>query len=221
MSYDYDIYAEGDTIDADATYTYKSWGWYASTDYLGNNTYLDTLMENKTVDGLNKMVVAVLDTGINTSHVMFNDRILTQFARNFTTESTSDNVQDYNGHGSHVSGTIAEGTLSNVKILPLKVLMQNGKGKVSFIVNAINYAMSIKTQIENQGYDFKIMNMSIGIDYSSSTNSVSSNAYTVNDSLSGAVEEAYRKGIIFVVSAGNDCANTATAVPANVDCAIT
>ncbi len=221
LSYDYDIYAEGDTIETDATYTYKSWGWDASTDYLGNNTYLDTLMENKTVDGLNKMVVAVLDTGINTSHVMFNGRILTQFARNFTTESTSDNVQDYNGHGSHVSGTIAEGTLSNVKILPLKVLMQNGKGKVSFIVNAINYAMSIKTQIENQGYDFKIMNMSIGIDYSSSTNSVSSNAYTVNDSLSGAVEEAYRKGIISVVSAGNDCANTATAVPANVDCAIT
>lgn len=221
LSYDYDIYTEGETIETDATYTYKSWGWNASTDYLGNNTYLETLMETNTVQTLNKMVVAVLDTGINTSHVMFKDRILTQFARNFTTESTETNVQDLNGHGSHVSGTIAEGTLANVKILPLKVLMQNGKGKVSFIVNAVNYAVSIKKQIEAQGYDFKIMNMSIGIDYSSSTNSASSNAFTVNDTLSGAIIEAYGKGIISVVSAGNDCANTATAVPANVDCAIT
>lgn len=215
VMYDYkttinDDFTTSEYVTIDST-SYNSWGWKAQNDYLGANSYLTTLMETVGESNLNSQVVAVLDTGINTSHDLFEGRILTDYAKNFVPISgygTIVNSRDYeddNGHGTHVSGTIAEITPSSVMILPLRVLDGDGNGYVSYITNAIEYAIQTKATLESQGYIFKVMNMSIGVSSSSSaTGQASTNATTISKlNLSAWVEEAYDNGLLSVVSAGN------------------
>lgn len=201
-------------VEIDASYTYNSWG----ASYIGYETYVNSMLSAVAETDLSNVVVAVLDSGINTSHVLFEGRILHAYARSWVTETVTTQYayEDMCGHGTHVSGTIAEATLSNVKILPLKVLNAAGKGYVSSIVSAINYAITLSN---SSLPGLKVMNMSIGVDDSSSADGESVSARST--SLTNAVVNAYNNGVLSVVSAGNENRNTAYAVPANVDCAIT
>lgn len=207
---------EVEEIEVDSSYTYNSWG----ASYVGYQTYVSSLLANNEQESLQEVVVAVLDSGINTSHVLFEGRILHQYAKNWINETVSTNYayEDMNGHGTHVSGVIAEATLSNVKILPLKVLNSEGRGLVTSIIDAIEYATTLaKTSLPG----LKVMNMSIGVDDSKSTQGNGLSVGAKSTSLSNAVIDAYNDGVISVVSAGNENRNTSYAVPANVDCAIT
>lgn len=197
---------EDNATESNANLSYRSWG----ADYVGYSNYTDTMLRLYEQQNLQDMTVAVVDSGINASHELFSGRLLTPYAKNFTEETS---YNDLNGHGTHVSGTIAEATLSNVKILPLKVLNYAGKGYVASIVEAIEYAITLK----ETGLNITVMNMSIGIDTSSSTRNVS----VQNVALENVVIDAYNAGIIPVVSAGNDSTNTSYACPANVNEAIT
>lgn len=95
------------------------------------------------------IVVAVIDTGIDTNHPDLKDRIIG--GRNFTTDFQGDPdlFEDNNGHGTHVSGTIAAslnqqgvaGVAPKAQILTLKALTGEGSGKYDWIINAINYAV--------------------------------------------------------------------------------
>ena len=51
------------------------------------------------------VVIAILDTGIDTDHPDLKDRIIG--GKNFTREGRSGDIEDRNGHGTHVAGTIA------------------------------------------------------------------------------------------------------------------
>ncbi len=216
VSYDYVVHAEGwdEEVSADASYTFQSWGYYSSADYVGVNAYLSSLAD---FGGLStELTVAVLDSGIFPEHEIFDGRIQAAYARNFTTESstTSCSYKDLNSHGTHVSGTIAEATPSNVKILPLKVLDSTGEGYVSWIINAINYATSIAKQI-----NLKVLNMSLGV---GEADSVPSEVRAASSqTLSDAIRSATAEGVACVVSAGNKHQDTANVSPANIDEAIT
>ena len=95
------------------------------------------------------IVIAVIDTGIDTDHPDLNDRIIG--GRNFTTDYNGDPTvfEDNNGHGTHVSGTIAAslnnkglvGFSPKSQILSLKALTRDGAGDYEWIINAINYAV--------------------------------------------------------------------------------
>ncbi|MGN1201116.1 MAG: S8 family serine peptidase [Candidatus Caccovivens sp.] len=219
LSYDVDVCVQGevaDEVEVNTTYTYNTWG----AEYVGYSAYTNTMLDTYSVDKLNNVVVAVLDSGINTSHELFEGRILHEYAKDFTNNADESTTiyqyEDYNGHGTHVSGTIAEATLSNVKILPLKVLKKDGRGSASSIVDAILYLCGIKSTLKADGYDLKMMNMSIGIDTSSTIQNVSSKATTITQS----VISAYNNGIISIVAAGNEHQNTSNCIPANIEQAI-
>lgn len=67
-------------------------------------------------------IVAVIDTGLDVRHPEFKGRIVEP--RNFTGTGAYNDVSDLNGHGTHVSGTIAgatTGVAPEAKIMPLKV----------------------------------------------------------------------------------------------------
>jgi major intracellular serine protease len=53
------------------------------------------------------IVIAVIDTGCDAQHPDLEGRII--YGRNFTDDDNGDpdNFTDYNGHGTHVAGTIA------------------------------------------------------------------------------------------------------------------
>jgi major intracellular serine protease len=101
------------------------------------------------------ITVAVLDTGCDTDHPDLKDRIIG--GRNFTQDDggNPEIFEDYNGHGTHVAGTIAAslnnngvaGVAPEANLLILKVLGKDGSGQYEWIINAIRYAIEQKADI--------------------------------------------------------------------------
>lgn len=144
----------------DYTYTsYKNWG--AESIDIGG--YRELLVDNNVKD---EIVVVVLDTGINTSHSMFSNRLLKDkngkvrgySYYNSTYRYSYDNLgfdvddpntkdiyegdsrkysfEDDQGHGTHVAGIVCDLTPDNVKILPIKIGGANGKSTTAIMISA-------------------------------------------------------------------------------------
>ncbi len=194
----------------DDTFSYTSWGARA----MSVDAYSEYLKENVGVENFPELVVAVLDTGIDSDHVWFKNRLAKleneDVGANFSTSENSTCVyEDIYGHGTHVSGIIADLTFSNVKILPIKVMNDNGYGFSSAIKLGIDYVI----QLRNKDLNIIAMNLSLG-----TTTSIGSTNHT---EFKTKINTAYNLGILSVVAAGNngeDCSNN---TPANVTTAIT
>ena len=219
VEFDQIISANDVIVEPDAT-SYNSWGWQMPKDWLGANEYLDALLSNYSQSELQQIVVAVLDSGINTSHPLLQNRIVYQYGKDFTGEAsqTAYKFEDYYKHGSHVSGTIAEITLDNVKILPLKVLNSSGNGTLTMIVNAVLYVNEL---VEHGTLNIKVMNMSLGVEARSMDYAVRANRVASVSDLANAINRAYDLGVVSVVSAGNNHTNASSSSPANIPNAVT
>ncbi len=160
----------------------------------------DSLKEKLSKIELKDVTVAVLDSGIDTDHDMFEGRLIENFV-NCSNSGAKNSIEDDYGHGTHVAGIIADNTLSNVKIKPYKVLNYEGKGSLISIVTAIDLAAQ-------DGAD--IINMSFTADGES-------------QAMTDAVNAAVNKGINVVVAAGNKSADLSkkTYTPACIESAIT
>lgn len=91
--------------------------------------------------------VAILDTGIDLHNESLKNYILKQY--NVYEDNTE--VQDECGHGTHLAGIIT--SISNNKVIPIKVLNGMGTGKSSDIAIGIKWAV-------DEGA--KIINLSLG-----------------------------------------------------------
>lgn len=101
------------------------------------------------------ITIAILDTGCDVTHPDLSKQIIG--GRNFTEDDKGDLdvYTDYNGHGTHVAGTIAAvqnnngviGVAPEASLLILKVLDKNGSGQYDWIINGINYAVEQKVDI--------------------------------------------------------------------------
>ncbi|MGQ9491474.1 MAG: S8 family serine peptidase [Anaerolineae bacterium] len=137
--------------------------------------------------GSYSLVVAVLDSGIDLYHPEFSNRLMPGYDY-----VNGDNTPyDDNGHGTHVAGLIAAnadnfigitGLAPNVRLLPYKVLNQNGEGSYFNIASAI-YAAT------NNAY-VQIINLSLGGFFSDWT-------------LQNAINHAIAQGRLVVAAAGN------------------
>ena len=109
-------------------------------------------IESSRGQGIN---IAVIDSGCDVNHESLKDNIVA--VRNFTDEDKKNPniVIDRLGHGTHVAGIIAANGNNNtiVGVAPwanlyvLKAIDRSGSGKVSWVVNAINYAVEKKVDI--------------------------------------------------------------------------
>ena len=147
--------------------------------------------------GLN-VTMAIIDTGIMTTHPEFAGRMLTGFnAINNTT-----NANDDNGHGTHVagiSGAARDGTgmfgvAYNAFLLPIKVLDSSGSGSWDTVARGIQYAVDqrqLYLPTTNAKYAPFVINLSLG---------GSSTPTTVATSLRNAVSA----GMVVAAAAGND-----------------
>jgi major intracellular serine protease len=136
------------------------------------------------------ITVAILDTGCDGTHPDLSERIIG--GRNFTDDDygNPDVYTDYNGHGTHVAGTIAAvyndtgvvGVAPEASLLILKVLDKNGSGQYDWIMNGINYAVEQKADI---------ISMSLG------------GSEDVSE-LHQAIQNAIAKQILVVCAAGNE-----------------
>ena len=168
---------ENNDNNIDSSSEYMSWG----IDAMG----LDYAIGESNKRDLPDVVVAVMDTGLNVD--LFNQTFPGKLAGTYNAMNASDNEGDINdvsterGHGTHVAGTIAEGTPNNTKILAIKVGVYNFSTVV--LINALNY-ISINNNVD-------VVNMSLG-------SYRNSNAYYLP------IEALKEQNVLVVASAGND-----------------
>ena len=138
-------------------------------------------------------IVAVVDTGVKQS---LEDLAGTNFMAGWDFVNNDADPTDDEGHGSHVTGTIAQTTNNNLgvtgiayntTIMPVKVLDKRGSGSFDDIADGIIYAA-------DNGAD--VINLSLGgsLDL---------------DILRDAVDYAWNNGVVVVCAAGNDGVSSA------------
>ena len=160
-------------------------------------TIADTLPE----DSLHTVRVAVLDTGIDTTHQDLADRVVAGYDA-IEDEIIAEGInseQNTDSHGTKVAGLIGAQAMNAtgisgtggdfpIELVPVRVLDQKGKGKIADIVRGIYWA------IEN---DIDIMNMSFGarMEY-------------YPTALANAIYDATNQNIFAVAAAGNEYGRT-------------
>lgn len=138
--------------------------------------------------GKEEVVIAIIDTGVDLIHPDIDDKVQSS-GYDFINDDSD--ATDDNWHGTHVAGVAAAetnnsegiaGVAWNCKILPVKVLDENGDGDYSDAIEGIRWAAD---------HEADVINLSFGGDVSSSA-------------LEDALEYAYAKNIVIVAAAGND-----------------
>jgi len=152
------------------------------------------ISENKTQNNIN---VAVIDTGVDTSHPFLSGRIADD-GYDFIDNDTV--PEDISGHGTHIAGIIADCSTSNVKVAPVKALNNEGKGNTLTIYLSIKYAA-------DKGA--RVINMSFGT-YDKDPHNL----------IAQAVDYATGKGCVCVAAAGNEARDVIDMCPANLPDAI-
>jgi serine protease len=155
------------------------------------------------------VTVAVLDTGVAYKTVgRFRhapDLGFRQFVKPYDYVDNDRLPLDEMGHGTHVTGTIAErtnngqgltGLAYNVRIMPVRVLDEEGEGFISDIARELRYDTRNGADVINMSFEF-----GTGI-----------RASEIPDLLA-ALREAHRRGVVVVGASGNE-ASAAVAYPA-------
>ena len=159
------------------------------------------------------LVIGVIDTGVDYNHPDLVGNIWTNpgeiagdgidndnngyidDVRGWDFAYNDNNPMDVQGHGTHVSGTIAgkgnkgvgvTGVAWNAKIMPLKFLNDSGSGSTSGAISAIAYATAKGVKLTN--------------------NSLGGGGYS--QALSDVINAAGQKGALFIAAAGNSSQNT-------------
>lgn len=190
--------------------------WFDGEEYNDFNGTLQAI--NKIKDGLstaekadfknNPVLVAVIDTGINASHELFDGVLCDEglWYNAITHKNGRDYINDtcnngkLVGHGTHVAGIVAQeikkyGLEDYIKILPVKAGDSNGRFDSVAVVDAISYVKDLATQNKTI-----VINMSLTSYY-----------WGKNSNVDVAVQSAVREGVIVCAAAGNEGYNSSSA----------
>jgi subtilisin family serine protease len=172
-------YVEEDgAVDLQATQTDATWG-ISRIDQPNFQTPLDSTY-NYNATGLG-VSVYVIDTGILTTHPDFGGRAVAAY------DSSHDNtpIDQCDGHGTHVAGTIGSttyGVAKNVRLYSVKVFPCWGSGTMSNVIAGVDW-------VTKHAGRPSVVNMSLD--------------GAVSSSLDDAIERSIASGITYVVAAGN------------------
>jgi subtilisin family serine protease len=165
--------------------------------------------------GSRKVIVAVLDTGVDYTHRDLAGNMWTRPAslgpysddhlgmiddlRGYDAADNDGDPRDDNGHGTHCAGIVgAEGGNSEgiagvnwqVEIMPLKFMDGSGRGTTKDAIEAINYVVARK----RAGVNVRVISASWGSTFYSRA-------------LEDAIRRAGGEGVLFVAAAGNSSTN--------------
>lgn len=142
-----------------------------------------------------KVIIAVLDSGVAFEdygvYKRAPDLDETHFVAGYDFVNRDDHPNDDNGHGTHVTGTIAQSTNNKVgvagvafgcSVMPVKIIDANGLGDYFTIAEGIYFAVN---------HGARVINLSLG---------GTSPSTTIEDALAS----AYQKGVTVVCAAGNN-----------------
>ena len=147
--------------------------------------------------------VAVIDSGVTpVDGLSAPGKVV--YGPDFTLDGTDPAVRnlDVFGHGTHISGIIAGngadetnpfmGVAPDSRILSVKVANADGTTTAGQVIAALNWVTDHRN---DNGLRVRVVNLSLG--------SVAADAYK-KDELAGAVERAWKAGVVVVVAGGND-----------------
>ncbi len=157
-----------------------------------NDIKAKVLENDKTLE---KVVIAVVDTGISFTADYFKDRVVYDTGVNLSNSGQEGSAQDDNSHGTCVSAIICNNTNDNVEIYGYKVLNKDGSGTLTSL------AYGIQAAIED---DVDIINLSLG-------------GSNYSELVYEKVCEAKEKGIIILTASGNENVDVSTQYPASFD----
>ncbi|MBM4031952.1 MAG: hypothetical protein FJ291_09220 [Planctomycetes bacterium] len=167
------------------------------------------------------VVVAVVDTGVAyenyskpppqpKTYYEAPDLANTTFVPGYNFIADTTHANDDDGHGTHVTGTIAQSTNNSLgvagvafrcSIMPVKVLNSRGSGTAATVADGIRFAA------DNGA---KVINMSLGWPVTGGV------PYDPGETVRSAVAYAYGMGVTIVCASGND-GESAVAYPAAYD----
>ena len=165
------------------------------------------------------VTVAMIDTGVAPVPGLDDpDKVVDGPDLSYESQRAGTRYLDGFGHGTHMAGIIAgrdagfdprrpspskfAGVAPGAELLSLKVATGDGGADVSQVIAAIDWVVANRRA---QGMNVRVLNLSYG--------TASTQSWQV-DPLAAAVENAWRKGILVVVSGGNDGANQPLLMPA-------
>lgn len=187
------LYASGPDYDYQ---TLKNWS-RGEEDPLGIEYINDQILKkyDDSVEKMPQVTVAVIDSGVTLDHPFLSGRLTEGIS--LAGDDAAD-VSDSVGHGTSVAGIIADVSLPNVKIMPVRVADEEGTVYASAVIAGIKAS-------QEKGAD--VINMSLG-------------AKGKNTVMEAAVLEAERAGIICVAAAGNKGEDASGYYPANMESVI-
>jgi serine protease len=158
--------------------------------------------------GAKGVTVAVLDTGVAYRSLgkrfrRSPDFAAAQFVKGHDFVDGDRLPLDENGHGTHVAGTIGEKTNNGIgltglafraKLMPVRVLDAQGRGRADQIAKGIRFAVDKGADVINMSFNFGCGREVPGVDE--------------------ALQQAYRRGVITVASVGNLGSEACVAPPA-------
>ncbi|HSU12959.1 S8 family serine peptidase [Longimicrobium sp.] len=157
--------------------------------------------------GSSSITVAILDSGLDYNIADLNGLVDLARSRSFipTDDSiavhyfpTRNLITDFNGHGTNVATQVSSkafalaGVTSRTTLIGVKVLNRSGSGSLSAVLSGVLYAA-------DQGAN--VANMSLGSSFSKVARG------PVISIINRTFNYAHRKGMMIVVSAGNDAAD--------------
>ena len=134
---------------------------YGTNPMYSKQWYLDaygvTDLWNKSIINPKRPVIAIIDTGVDTTHPDLKDNCI----EGYDFVNNTDQVIDDNMHGTHVAGIAAAchnetgivGANPQALIMPIKVMNKNGRGSTGTILQGVQYAVD---------HGAKILNLSLG-----------------------------------------------------------
>jgi subtilisin family serine protease len=150
------------------------------------------------VDG-SGTTVAVLDTGLRTTHWDFVGRVAAQ--RNFTSDNGGEreDSSDGHGHGTSVAGIVCAGDLHvgmapGARIVPLKVLSNAGGGSFRAVAEALQWVIENRSE-----HDISAVCMSFG-----DGGNHPSDGKFADDAIGARIQRLTELGIACCTAAGND-----------------
>ncbi|MDD6762075.1 MAG: S8 family serine peptidase [Clostridiales bacterium] len=161
---------------------YLSWGSaYVNTSWLTSQLKLHF----GSVANMPEITVVEIDSGIDYTHPELKGRIDTASGYDFY-NNDSDPMDDHS-HGTHVAGIIADNTLANVKIIPIKVAGALGSFSTTQLIAALKKANELRPDV---------INMSLGTDSEDTSRTLKSSFNTL-------FNESYANNTIICAAAGN------------------